>query len=87
MANCFTLTPKGETKPAKLQDVDNKLREAFHQPPSDTEWLWGWYNTIGLALAMGKDWSWVRETFDSERLVAVANWLEGRYEVDSWCER
>ena len=87
MPNCFTLTPKGATKPAKLQDVDNELREAFLQPPSDTEWLWQWYDTIGLALAMGKDWGWVRENCGSEDLRAVANWLEGRYEVDSWCER
>ena len=87
MPNCFTLTPKGATAPAKLQDVDNKLREDFHQPPSDTEWLWGWYDTIGLALACGKDWEWLRQKLEDENLLAVVNWLEGRYEVDSWCER
>lgn len=88
MPNCFTLTPKGQTEPARLKDVDNKLREAFHQPQDDEHYLWFWYNTIGLALAMGKNWDWLRERLaDDENLCAVANWLEGRYDVDSWAER
>ena len=87
MPNCFTLIPKGTNTPARFAEIDDKLRKAFNQPEDAEKFLWGWYDTIGLALAMGKDWSWIRETFDSERLVAVANWLEGRYEVDSWCER
>lgn len=87
MPNCFSLTPKGEKKPAILQDVDNKLREAFHQPHDDVNWLWGWYDMIGLALAMGKDWAWIRTNFEGENILAVANWLEGRYDVDCWCER
>ena len=87
MPNCFTLTPKGEKAPAMFQDIDNKLREAFNQPADDVHWLWGWYDVIGLALACGKDWDWLREKLDDENLIAVVNWLEGRYDVDSWCER
>ena len=86
MPNCFTLTPKGEQVPAKLQDVDNKLREAFHQPPDEEHWLWGWYDTIGLALAVGKDWEWIYANFEGENILAAAHWLEGRYEVDCWYE-
>ena len=87
MPNCFTLTPKGEKTPANFPEIDDKLREHFHQPPDDAHWLWGWYDVIGLALACGKDWDWIREKLDDENLKAVANWLEGRYDVDSWCER
>ena len=87
MPNCFTLTPKGEKAPASFQEIDNKLREHFHQPPSDTEWLWGWYDTIGLARACGKYWEWIKNMLQDENLTAVANWLEGRYDVDSWRER
>ena len=86
MPNCFTLTLKGETTPAMFSDIDDKLREAFHQPPDPERYLWFWYDTIGLALAMGKDWDWIREKFEDENLRAVANWIEGRYDADCWYE-
>ena len=87
MPNCFTLTPKGETSPAQFQEIDDKLRKAFNQPADPENWLWGWYDVIGLALACGKDWDWLRGKLDDENLKAVVNWLEGRYDVDCWCER
>ena len=87
MPNCFTLIPKGTNTPAKFAEIDDKLRKAFNQPEDAEKFLWGWYDTIGLALACGKDWDWVRENCGSEALRAVATWLEGRYDADSWCER
>lgn len=87
MPNCFTLIPKGETVPAKFAEIDDKLRKAFNQPEDAEKFLWGWYDTIGLALACGKDWDWIREKCESEDLRAVATWLEGRYDADSWRER
>ena len=87
MSNCFTLIPKGTSTPAKFAEIDDKLRKAFNQPEDAERYLWGWYDTIGLALACGKDWDWIRANCGSEDLRAVATWLEGRYEVDSWCER
>ena len=87
MSNCFTLTPKGGTAPARFAEIDDKLRAAFNQPADDKNYLWFWYDTIGLALACGKDWDWIRINLEDENLRAVANWLEGRYEVDRWCER
>ena len=87
MPNCFTLTPKGETVPAKFADIDDKLRKAFNQPEDTEHYLWSWYDEIGLALACGKDWDWIREHCEDEDLQAVATWLEGRYDVGSWVER
>ena len=87
MPNCFTLIPKGTNTPAKFAEIDDKLRKAFNQPEDAEKFLWGWYDTIGLALACGKDWDWVRENCGSEDLRAVVNWLEGRYDTDSWFER
>lgn len=87
MPNCFTLIPKGANMPAKFAEIDDKLRKAFNQPEDAEKFLWGWYDTIGLALACGKDWDWIRANCESENLRAVATWLEGRYDADSWCER
>ena len=88
MSICFTLTPKGEKTPAKFQDIDNQLREAFHQPPDAVKWLWGWYDVVGLGLACGKTWAELRAILEGdENLIAVVNWLEGRYDVDSWWGR
>lgn len=98
MPNCFTLTRKGESEPANLQEIDNEMRQAFGEEPDEDNWLWGWYDTIGFGLAMGKDWKQLREQFaedpaESERTnlarrrkLAVIYWLEANYVPDAWAE-
>ena len=91
MPACFTLTRKGESKPANLQEIDDEMRQAFGEEPDADRWLWGWYDTIGYGLALGRDWAQLRERFaedpdESERTnmlrrrrLAVIDWLETRY--------
>lgn len=87
MPVCFCLIPKGTSRVEKLPEVDDKMREAFHAPTDDTDWYLDWYDTIGLMLALGKNWEQIRKVLEgSEELIAIANWLEGRYEVDCWRE-
>lgn len=98
MPNCFTLTRKGESKPANLQEIDDEMRVEFGEEPDADRWLWGWYDTIGYGLALGRDWAQLRERFaedpdESERInmlrrrrLAVIDWLETHYVFNAWAE-
>jgi hypothetical protein len=85
MPNCFTLTPKGATEPEKLADIDNKLCAHFGVEPDPEHYYQMWVDIEGLALAMGRDWQWMRENFDPERL-PIINWLDEHYTPDAWAE-
>ena len=98
MPNCFTLTREGESKPASLQAIDDEMRIAFGEEPDEERWLWGWYDTIGYGLAMGRTWEQLREQFaedpaESERtnmfrrrMLAVIDWLDEHYTPNAWAE-
>ncbi len=87
MPRCFALTKKGENEPTKLTAIDDEMRVAFGEPPDGENWLWHWYDCIGLALACGKTWDQIREIFeDSRELLMVVDYLEERYESDCWRE-
>lgn len=87
MPNCFTLTKKGEDKPAVLQDIDDEMRAHFGEPPDNKHWLWCWYDCIGLALSCGETWDEQRESFeDSPKLLEIVNYLEEYYVPDCWFE-
>ena len=98
MAHCFTLTLKGESKPASLPEIDDLMRIEFGEEPDEVQWLWGWYDTIGYGLALGRDWTQLREQFaedpdESERTnlsrrrrLAMIDWLETHYVFNAWAE-
>jgi hypothetical protein len=95
MPNCFQLTKKGETGPMKLQQVDDLMRAEFGEPPSDTEWCFGWYDGIGLMMALGHNEARCKELIDDwyensprrEALQRVNEWLWREFTVDSWSTR
>lgn len=87
MPRCFALTKKGENKPTKLQTIDDEMRVAFGEPPDSSRWFRGWYNIIGLGLAVGKSFAQLKELFnDDAELVAVIDYLAERYVSDCWWE-
>lgn len=83
MPNCFSLTPIGEKERARFADIDDKMREHFQQPPSETEWLFHWYDIIGLHLACGRTFDEIIESTTGD-LRAAAEWLKERYTANSW---
>ena len=99
MPNCFTLTRKGENAPASLQTIDDLMRVAFGEEPDPKRWLWGWYDVVGFGLALGRDWTQLREQYaedpaESERtntfhrqMLTVIDWLDEHYTTDAWAER
>ena len=95
MPNCFQLTRKGEDKPMLLQAIDDEMCAAFGEPTDPNKWLWNWYDTIGLGLALGHDWQKLREIYEPEdaddwfyhRLMRVIDWLEQNFTAYAWTER
>lgn len=87
MASCFALTRIGETKPTALAEVDAHLCRELNQPCADDDWLYNWYNWIGLGLAVGKTFDELREQWKKyPELVKVLDVLKANYTVDSWRE-
>ena len=85
MPNCFTLTPKDSSEPAKFSTIDDKMREHFGAPEDKHFYYELWYDIEGLALAMGRDWQWMRNEWPERS--AIIDWLASNYTPDSWCER
>jgi hypothetical protein len=65
MPVCFQLYPRGSSEPRRLQEVDDELRVHFNEPPDPDHWLGLWYDSIGLRLALGKNFAQIREEFQS----------------------
>ena len=87
MPNCFTLTRKGASAPSKFSDIDDEICAHLGVPSHPTWYYAGWYNTIGLAIACGKDWNWLRaEVEPTSDLIKVVDYLEAHYVSDAWAE-
>ncbi len=82
MPACFTLTRKGTDQPAKLVDVDSHMCEHFGVPCHPTMWHRGWYDLEGFALAIGKNWAWMRENFEGRD--DIISFLEENYTPDAF---
>lgn len=67
------------------QDVDNELRAYFDQPPDDEHWLWGWYDAIGVALAMGATFESLMQGYASRACwngYGICSYLADNYTTD-----
>ena len=84
MPNYFQLINKSTDEAAILSDVDTKLWEHFEgaEPENNTCWYQGWYDVIGLAIAMGKDFEWCRENFTE--YTAIIDYLDARYTTNAF---
>lgn len=71
MAIAFSLTPKGSSEPAVLQEVDDQMRLAFHVEPDKVNWYRHWYDLIGLAMAFGKDKTEILTLFQVTRILST----------------
>jgi len=85
MPNCFTLTPKGEMEPARLADIDEALCAALGDKPDPVRYYEGWVDMEGFALALGKDWAWMRAEWPDR--IAIIDWLDEHYTPDAFAYR
>ena len=85
MPNCFTLTRKGENEPASLEAIEEAVCNYLGVEMHPKKYVKGWFDSIGLALAYGKDWAWIKNTFnDDVALMKIALYLEANYTADAW---
>ena len=88
MPSCFQLIPKGSDEPSKMVDIDAAICEHLGIEFSTEFWALGWYNSIGLGLAMGRNWDELKDILISDpELVKVIDFLQERYNVSAWYER
>jgi hypothetical protein len=95
MPVCFQLIPLPLAQggplnaPTDLAKIDDAMRNYFRVPPSDKEWLCGWYDSIGLRLAMGDDFPTIRKAMADQglpSLVRIVAFLEANYTARSFRE-
>jgi len=85
MPNYFTLTKIGAEEPSTFSAIDDELCAHLDIQPDPEKYYLGWYDSIGLGLAMDKDWdelrSWWEET---SRMQKVIDYLEKNYLANAW---
>lgn len=87
MPNCFTLTRKSnpEAGPVPFATIDDEICAHLNVEANKAFWYAGWYDQIGLMIAIGKSWSEIREIFeDSTKLLPVIDYLETNFTPDVW---
>jgi hypothetical protein len=84
MPSCFAMRKIGEEERSSLQDVDKAICEHFNIPTDEEKWAYNWYNTIGLALAMGHDWDKIIGFFPERE--PIVQFLRDHYITDAWWE-
>lgn len=67
MPVCFQLYRIGSQTPEIFQKLDDEMREHFGAPPDPDHYLNGWYDSIGIRLAMGKSFHQIKEEFEKYR--------------------
>ena len=84
----FQLIDKGTGEPARFNGIDEKLCSAFHAEVDEDKYFRGWYDIVGLCFCMGGTWEKLRKIYEADpaddEMLAVINWLEGRYEAEAW---
>jgi hypothetical protein len=87
MPNCFSLTRGGENAPTNLLAVDKEIAEYMGMEPDEKFWCCGWYDAIGLSIAMGYDLNHVIKLFkECPDIVKIAKYLRKNFAVDCWYE-
>lgn len=98
MPNCFQLTKKGDNEPSTLNSIDEAICIHLGVEVHPQVYCAGWYDYIGFALAMGKDWAQIRQRLaDTVRefpdegttewaavMGKILQFLEDNYTADAW---
>ena len=90
MPVCFQLIDKTTDKPAILQDIDREMCKHFKQPCDKVKYFAGWYDCIGLRLALGDSFEKIREEFigyiKEDKSEGEVNYYSLQCEIITWLE-
>ena len=87
MPNCFSLTRKAapEAGFVRFDIIDNELCAAFGVVPDEVQYYLGWYDSIGLMLAIGKSFADMRVIWAGDtEILKVVDWLDEHFTSDAW---
>jgi len=79
MTKFFYLTKIGEDSTSSLNSVDEALCNHFGEPVSSDYWYQDWYNTLGLALAVGRSWENMKKVYPKK--IDAIEFLQENYTV------
>lgn len=87
MGVCFQLSKKSNPEfiPEIFAHVDDAMCEYFGATPDPVRYFKGWFDIEGFALAMGKDFDWLRKNYGKDRL-PIIDFLDHYYVCDNWRE-
>jgi hypothetical protein len=101
MPNCFALTETGTDTRVPLARIDDEMCAYFGVEPDPIKYHAGWYDIIGLRLALGKSLAEIRAEFDApddfrpddegyqafrHHIVEICDYLAARYTAECWAE-
>lgn len=99
MPNCFQLTRKSALHegPVKFILIDEEMCKHFNLPCDPVQWHNGWYDYIGLCLALGDDWDKIRQGIRewekdgsispyAAHMIEICDWLEANFTPNAWVE-
>lgn len=82
MPNCFQLLDKETGNPTQFSEIDEKLCAEFKQPVHPTHYMWGWYDSIGFKIAIGKTEAEIRQDYvDLKAELPTASWPDDLLKV------
>ena len=89
MPNCVQLIDKKTGEPAVLARVDDEIRGIFNAPEDKENWLFGWFDVIGLRLALGHSLEEIQKELleaKDQELALIAQHLIENYTPKAWKE-
>jgi len=92
MPNCFQLIDKTTEQAEKFSVIDDKLCAHLGVEPHPKHYYRGWYDSIGLALAVGKSFEEILATVQEphptygvdEESIKIVKWLDEHYTSTAW---
>ena len=89
MARSFCLYDLETHIRVPLVEVDERMCAHFDQPCDPKHYLAGWYDSIGLSLALGMSFDEIVEQntngeYPWEAGAAIASWLSRHFRAECW---
>ncbi len=85
MPHCFQLINRETGKADSFVEIDETICKYMDWPIDGDKFAFGWYDVIGLGLALGKSFDEIRRYYtDEPELLKIIDWLDQRYTSDAW---